>query len=83
MGQGSTREYIQFLLIARGSLMELETHLIIAAQLNYFNQEALTSLQTQIESVGKMLNRLVMSLKARQGKSPTPNPQTRAPNSKS
>ena len=78
-GRGSTREYIQFLLIARGSLMELETHLIIAAQLNYLNREGLTSFQTQIESVGKMLNRLVMSLKSRQGKPPTPNPQTRTP----
>lgn len=29
-GRGSTKEYIQYLRISRGSLAELETHLIIA-----------------------------------------------------
>lgn len=78
-GRGSTREYIQFLLIARGSLMELETHLIIARQLNYFGPEGLESIQTSIEIVGKMLNRLVLALKARQRFSSAPNPEPLTP----
>ncbi|MFB3921573.1 MAG: four helix bundle protein [Terriglobia bacterium] len=74
-GRGSTREYIQFLLIARGSLMELETHLIIARQLNYVRPEALEQVQSQIEIVGKMLNRLVIALRGRSGlKPPAPKP---------
>jgi four helix bundle protein len=34
-GRGSTREYVQFLLVARGSIFELETHLIIGEKLGF------------------------------------------------
>jgi len=63
-GRGTTKEYIQFLLIARGSLMELETHLIIARQLQYLNEDHLDQFQRQIEEIGRMLNGLIRSLKA-------------------
>ncbi|MHB8918536.1 MAG: four helix bundle protein, partial [Desulfocucumaceae bacterium] len=36
-GRGSTKEYIQYLRVSRGSLAELETHLIIAQKLNYIS----------------------------------------------
>ena len=65
-GRGSTREYIQFLLIGRGSLMELETHLIVAQELGYLARERLILFQEQIESIGQMLNGLVRALRARQ-----------------
>ena len=64
-GRGSTKEYIQFLLIARGSLTELETHLIIAHQLDYLSKDELEQLQKEIENIGKMLNRLIQTLRAR------------------
>ncbi len=64
-GRGSTKEYVQFLLVARGSLMELETHLIIGQKLQYLNQEQLAVVQQQIQEVGKMLNGLVQSLRGR------------------
>jgi four helix bundle protein len=64
-GRGFTKEYIQFLLIARASLMELETHIIVATQLNYLSTERLGPLQTEIENIGKMLNRLIQALRAR------------------
>ncbi len=33
------KEFLRFLIIATGSLYELETHLLIATHLNYLNQE--------------------------------------------
>jgi four helix bundle protein len=64
-GRGSTLEYIRFLLIARASLMELETHLIIAEELDFVGSEQLQSHQKMIQSIGQMLNRLIQSLKRR------------------
>jgi len=94
-GRGSTKEYIQFLLIARSSLMELETHLIIGRELNYLNQQQLEKMQTEIESIGMMLNRLIQSLRGKirdldfgvrglgkreKNEPQTPNPESRNPN---
>ncbi|MFZ5642300.1 MAG: four helix bundle protein [Bacillota bacterium] len=61
-GMGSTKEYIQFLRISRGSLTELETHLIIAQRLKFISIQTLEDLQKDIEFIGKMLNRLMKSL---------------------
>jgi four helix bundle protein len=73
-GRGKTREYIQFLQVARGSLMELETHLVIAQKPNYIKPENLSENQQEIESIGRMLNRLVQSLKKRLASSSITNP---------
>ncbi|MFZ5644018.1 MAG: four helix bundle protein [Bacillota bacterium] len=62
-GRGSTKEYIQYLRISRGSLAELETHLIIAQKLNYISEENTYKFEKEIISIGKMLNNLMKSLK--------------------
>ena len=81
-GRGSTKEYINFLMIARGSLMELDTHLIVSQNLGFLNpkEDPFKKVQDQIMRVGMMLNRLIQSLKMRSS-SRTPRPETRAPNS--
>lgn len=61
-GRGSTKEYIQFLRIARGSLMELETHFVISSNIRYIKTEDLNKVQQEIEIIGKMLNALIKSL---------------------
>ena len=82
-GRGTTGEYIHFLMIARGSSMEVETHLIIAAELGYLNEEKLDECQDRIQRIGQMLNRLIQVLKGRG----TPRvdrpakPEARTPNS--
>jgi four helix bundle protein len=69
-GRGSTKEYVQFLLIARGSLMELLSHFAIAHELEYLNEAELSTIEAGIDTVGRMLNGLISSLrlKRRPGK---------------
>ncbi len=62
-GRGTTKEYIQFLLITRGSLMELETHLIISQNLNYISKETSQFFINEANNIGMMLNRLIQKLK--------------------
>jgi four helix bundle protein len=64
-GRGSTKEYVQFLVVARGSLLELETHLIIAQRLGYLNADQSATAHKQVESISMMLNRLIAALRAR------------------
>jgi len=61
-GRGSTKEYVQFLRIARASLMELETHLILASRLGYIEGDRLGTLQQEVETLGKRINSLIQSL---------------------
>lgn len=64
-GRGTTGEYIQFLAVARGSLMELETHLIVARNLEFLNKDAFSAISRPVQDVEKMLNRLIAVLKNR------------------
>jgi four helix bundle protein len=63
-GRGSTKDYVQFLIIARGSLLELETHLIVSRNLGYLGVEQLESALLQIAEIGRMLNSLIRSLRS-------------------
>jgi four helix bundle protein len=56
----STKEFMQFLYVALGSVAELETQLLLARSMNFFSDE---SLFHRIEHVRKMLLGLVASLK--------------------
>jgi four helix bundle protein len=74
----STREFLHFLAISRGSLAELETQLELAIRLDYTDSD-LHAARTQSEELGKKLNRLHSSIRA---KLPTtkPGPQSPIPN---
>ena len=67
-GRGSTGEYVQFLTVARGSLMELETHLIVGCNLHFLTTDELGTVSKKIQEVGKMLNGLIGALKFRKGR---------------
>ncbi len=61
----STREFLYFLSVSRGSLAELETQLELAIRLDYTDSD-LHAAKTQTELLGKKINRLQTSLRAKQ-----------------
>jgi len=54
-----TREYLQFLRIARGSLLESETHLLIANSLGFIDEAEVETALNQTQAINKMLNGLI------------------------
>jgi four helix bundle protein len=57
-GRRSTREYLHFLSIAKGSLRETETFLLLALELNYLTSDKASSCFDIMTEVGKMLSTL-------------------------
>ena len=64
-GRGGSKEFSRHLRIARGSLLELETHLTLAVRLNFINRESAIPVWNQSQEVSKMLSGLIKSLKRR------------------
>lgn len=62
-GRNSKKEFIQFLSITRGSLYETITLLMIAKNRGYINEQKYKEIFTDIDSVSKMLSRLISSLR--------------------
>ena len=61
-GRSSDKAYRNFLLYARGSLLELETHIIISERLSFLSAEVCDALRAQKVEIGKMLNGLLRYL---------------------
>ncbi len=63
-GQGriTTKEFIRFLSMSRGSLWELSTQIELCERLQYFEESQTTPLQNRIKEIAKMLNALSNSL---------------------
>lgn len=66
IAEGSERqhkkEFLQFLSIARGSLAEVETYLLLAKDLGYINGESFNALDDQRKETGRILRGLYKSL---------------------
>jgi four helix bundle protein len=61
-GRGSKGEYKQFLAMARGSNLEVQTQLFLATELGYDNSAQLKTADDLSNEVSKMLNSLLAKL---------------------
>ena len=62
-GRYSDREFIQFLRHARGSLLEIETQVLIAQELEYIQQEQTSRVLDLTAETGKIVNGLISAFK--------------------
>src|SRR5271154_2866260 len=59
----SNRDFTRFLRIARGSLAEIETQMLIAHKRRYLPDAAVTKLTQQLDELGRILSGLIRSLR--------------------
>lgn len=61
-GRRSSKEFQQFLVTARGSLLELDTHLELSFRVGHIKENQHNELKEKISEIGRMLNGLLRSL---------------------
>lgn len=66
--RNSTKEFTQFLAIAKGSKAELETQLLLCIRIGYLNEGQIVTAINTLAEIGKMINALQQKLTT-----PTPN----------
>jgi four helix bundle protein len=57
-GRRSTKEFLHHVSMARGSLLELETHLILSKRVGLLDESALEAVLSTTDHVSRMLSRL-------------------------
>ncbi len=62
-GRNGRKEFGSFLRISHGSLTELETQLIIANKLSYCSEKECSTIERQMDEIGRMLYALRASLR--------------------
>ena len=63
--RGTDKEKLHFLRISSGSMLEVETQLILSLNLEYIDQEKFDEVSEIVISVWKQLNSLISSIKKR------------------
>jgi len=63
--RGSTKEFIRFLHISKGSMAELETQLLFCVDVEYLSLEDIMPLQKLIDELRPKINALIFSLRAK------------------
>jgi four helix bundle protein len=63
-GHRSDPEFVRFLLHARGSLLELQTQLLVAGRLQYLPEEKTQELYRMGDNIGRGLNSLINTFRS-------------------
>lgn len=71
-GRGTRAAYANFLRVARGSLRELETHLILAERVGVAKSQSVAHLLCQTDELGGMLHALIERLAGQPRRAPAP-----------
>jgi four helix bundle protein len=61
-GRGPTQDFVRFLGIARGSIQEVDTQLILASRLGFLPQDQYDRIAGLIVEVAKLINGLIRSI---------------------
>jgi four helix bundle protein len=64
-GHSSNGDFGRFLLHARGSLLELQTQILIAQGLQYITQEDAAKLTKSADELGRGLNGLIQAIRGK------------------
>jgi four helix bundle protein len=62
-GRFSKKDFVHFLVTARGSLCEMQTQLEIATNLGYLEPEIFRTLDLQSREVGRIINGLIKAMR--------------------
>lgn len=66
-GREHTRQFIQFLRIAQGSLKEVETHFYVATEVGLMDSAARDEVLTLCDSLGRRVRKLIRTLQDKLG----------------
>lgn len=61
-GRRTNKEFQQFLMHARGSVCELDTHLELAKRVGYLSDSVHSEVRSKLDEVGRILNGLIRSI---------------------
>ncbi|MBR1763620.1 MAG: four helix bundle protein [Eubacterium sp.] len=64
--RNTSREFVHFLCVARGSIAELETQLLICVNLNFFDEKQIETSMKTCEEIHKMLHSLIDKISSEQ-----------------
>ena len=74
-GRDSDKEFVKFLCIAKGSLFEVETQLLLSNRLNMINENDTVNAFQLITEIGKMINSLIKYRQCLIPKAQSPKPK--------